>query len=137
MIGLLRFEVKIQSNASEKRVYGFRLRKTTKPMAQLRWCVRHCCEVESVRLLSAAGSGQSEASGALARAAGIRGLSGLHGWLGLPHPPGCSQAKYIVCCVSWWICTAFARAWGSRPLLCPDTWLPSALWKRRHTHREP
>lgn len=38
-----------------------------------------------------------------------------------------SQAKYIVCWVSWWICTALAKAWGSRPLLCPDTWLPSAL----------
>lgn len=38
-----------------------------------------------------------------------------------------SQAKYMVCWVSWWICTALAKAWGSRPLLCPDTWLPSAL----------
>ena len=32
--------------------------------------------------------------------------------------------------VSWWICTALARADGSRPLLCPETWLPSALQER-------
>lgn len=43
----------------------------------------------------------------------------------------CLQAKYMVRRVSWWTCTALARAWGSRPLLCPDMWLPSPL-KRKH-----
>lgn len=38
------------------------------------------------------------------------------------------QAKYMVLRVSWWICTALANAWGSLPLLCPEMWLPSALW---------
>ena len=37
------------------------------------------------------------------------------------------QAKYMVRSVSWWICTALARACWSRPLLWPDVWLPSAL----------
>lgn len=37
------------------------------------------------------------------------------------------QAKYMVRSVSWWTCTAFANAWWSRPLLCPEVWLPSAL----------
>lgn len=46
MIGLLRFEVKIQSNASEKTVYEFLLHKIMKRMAQLCWCIRHCCEVQ-------------------------------------------------------------------------------------------
>lgn len=40
---------------------------------------------------------------------------------------GCVQAKYMVLSVSWWIWTALASAWGSLPLLCPETWLPSAL----------
>lgn len=35
--------------------------------------------------------------------------------------------------VSWWICTAFARACGSLPLLCPETWLPSALQENKTT----
>lgn len=42
---------------------------------------------------------------------------------------GQAQAKYIVRRVSWWICTALARACWSRPLLWPDVWLPSALPK--------
>lgn len=29
--------------------------------------------------------------------------------------------------VSWWICTALAKACWSRPLLWPEVWLPSAL----------
>ena len=37
------------------------------------------------------------------------------------------QAKYMVRRVSWWICTALAKACWSRPLLWPDVWLPSAL----------
>ena len=56
-----------------------------------------------------------------------------HQW-GLTHPqPGvvCSQAKYMVRRVSWWIWTALAKACWSRPLLWPDVWLPSAL-KREH-----
>lgn len=42
-----------------------------------------------------------------------------------------TQAKYMVRRVSWWICTALAKACWSRPLLWPDVWLPSAL-KRQH-----
>lgn len=42
-----------------------------------------------------------------------------------------AQAKYMVLRVSWWICTALARACWSRPLLWPEVWLPSALWGRR------
>lgn len=38
-----------------------------------------------------------------------------------------AQAKYMVLSVSWWIWTALASACGSLPLLCPETWLPSAL----------
>lgn len=45
----------------------------------------------------------------------------------LEASPDALQAKYMVLRVSWWICTALASAWGSRPLLCPETWLPSAL----------
>lgn len=41
------------------------------------------------------------------------------------------QAKYMVRRVSWWIWTALARAWGSRPLLWPDTWLPSPLQRQQ------
>lgn len=37
------------------------------------------------------------------------------------------QAKYMVRSVSWWTWTALASAWWSRPLLCPEVWLPSAL----------
>lgn len=37
----------------------------------------------------------------------------------------------MVLSVSWWIWTALARAWGSLPLLCPETWLPSALWQKK------
>lgn len=47
----------------------------------------------------------------------------------------CLQAKYMVRRVSWWTCTALARAWGSRPLLCPDMWLPSPL--KRKNERSP
>lgn len=45
----------------------------------------------------------------------------------LEASPDVLQAKYMVLRVSWWICTALAKAWGSLPLLCPETWLPSAL----------
>lgn len=52
---------------------------------------------------------------------------------------GRAQAKYMVRSVSWWICTALARACWSRPLLWPDVWLPSALQsdvkKRRQTNQ--
>lgn len=41
------------------------------------------------------------------------------------------QAKYMVRSVSWWTWTALANAWWSRPLLCPEVWLPSALQGHR------